>query len=47
MENVYIFSQVYGQEDLASGLYSIVGQTDTINGGGCSTTLQLLKISYS
>lgn len=47
MENVYIFSQIYGQEDLASGLYSIVGQTDTINGGGCSTTLQLLKISYS
>ena len=47
MENVYIFSQIYGQEDLASGLYSIIGQTDTIDGGGCSTTLELLKISYS
>ena len=44
MENVYIFSQIYGQQDLATGLYSIIGQTDTVNGSGCSTTLKLLKV---
>jgi hypothetical protein len=44
MENIYIFSQMYGQQDLATGLYSIIGQTDNIGGGGCTTTLELLKI---
>ena len=45
MENVYVFSQIYGQEDLATGLYSIIGQTDSVGGNGCTTTLKLLKVS--
>lgn len=44
MENVYVYAQFYGKEDLASGLYSITGQHDSISGGGCTTTLQLLRV---
>lgn len=44
IENVYVYAQFYGQEDMATGLYSIVGQQDNISGSGCTTTLQLLRI---
>lgn len=44
MENVYVYAQFYGQEDMASGLYSIIGQKDSISGGGYNTTLQLLRV---
>ena len=44
MENVYIYAQFYGQKDMATGLYSIIGQTDSISGGGYTTTLQLLRV---
>ncbi len=34
----------YGSQDLASGLYMIVGQTDSISGSGYVTTLSLLRV---
>lgn len=34
----------YGNEDLASGLYAVTGQTDTISGNGYFTTLSLLRV---
>ena len=45
MEKVYIYSQFYGKEDMASGLYSIIGQHDSISGNGYNTVLYLLKVS--
>ena len=45
MENVYVYAQFYGEEDMATGLYSIISQQDTINGSGNFTTLELLRIS--
>ena len=44
IENVYVYAQFYGQEDMASGLYSIIGQHDSISGAGYTTTLQLLRV---
>ena len=44
MENVYIYAQFYGKQDMATGLYSIIGQRDSISGNGYSTTLQLLRV---
>lgn len=34
----------YGNKDLASGLYMITGQTDTVSGSGCRTTLSLVRV---
>ena len=34
----------YGSTDLASGLYTVLGQTDTISGSGYTTTLSLLRV---
>lgn len=34
----------YGNQDLASGLYAVMGQTDSISGSGYSTTLSLLRV---
>lgn len=34
----------YGNKDLASGLYAVTGQTDTISGNGYFTTLSLLRV---
>lgn len=34
----------YGASDLASGLYMVTGQTDSISGSGYTTTLSLLRI---
>lgn len=34
----------YGNKDLASGLYMITGQTDSISGSGCRTTLNLVRV---
>ena len=31
-------------KDLASGLYMITGQTDTVSGSGCRTTLSLVRV---
>ena len=45
IENIYIYSTFYGQEDLATGIYSIIGQKDKVDGSGYSTTLELLKVS--
>lgn len=45
MENVYVYAQFYGKEDMASGLYSIIGQVDKIDGSGYTTTLELLRVS--
>lgn len=45
IENIYIYSTFYGQEDLATGIYSIIGQKDRVDGSGYSTTLELLKVS--
>lgn len=44
MENVYVYAQFYGKQDMATGLYSIIGQQDSISGNGYSTTLQLLRV---
>ena len=45
MEKVYVYSQFYGERDLATGLYSIIGQHDSISGNGYNTTLYLLKVT--
>lgn len=34
----------YGSTDLASGVYAILGQTDSISGAGYTTTLSLLRV---
>ena len=34
----------YGNKDLASGLYMITGQTDSVSGSGCRTTLNLVRV---
>ena len=34
----------YGNSDLASGLYVVTGQTDSISGSGYTTTLSLLRV---
>lgn len=34
----------YGNKDLASGLYAVTGQTDSIGGNGYFTTLSLLRV---
>ena len=34
----------YGQTDLASGVYAVVGQSDSVSGAGCTTTLSLLRV---
>lgn len=44
MENIYIYATFYGQQDMASGLYKIIGQQDKIDGQGYSTVLSLLRI---
>ena len=45
IENVYIHAQFYGKKDIAEGIYTIVGQHDSISGNGYTTTLTLLKVS--
>lgn len=45
IENVYIHAQFYGKKDIADGIYTIVGQHDSISGNGYTTTLSLLKVS--
>lgn len=34
----------YGNKDLSSGIYMINGQTDSVSGSGCRTTLSLLRV---
>jgi len=34
----------YGNEDLASGVYMITGQSDSISGNGYTTTLSLVRV---
>ncbi len=45
MQYVKINSWFYGQKYLASGLYIITKQTDTINQNGYRTTLELMRIA--
>ena len=45
IENIYIHAQFYGKKDIADGIYTIVGQHDSISGNGYTTTLSLLKVS--
>ena len=45
IENVYIHAQFYGKKDIAEGIYTIIGQHDSISGNGYTTTLTLLKVS--
>ena len=35
----------YGAERINSGIYIVVGQTDTLSGSGYKTTLSLLKVA--
>lgn len=44
MENIYVYAQFYGKQDLSTGLYSIIGQHDSIGPNGYTTTLQLLRV---
>lgn len=44
MENVFIYAQFYGEEDMTSGIYSIIGQQDKIDSSGYTTTLSLLRV---
>ena len=44
MENIYVYAQFYGKQDLSTGLYSIIGQHDSVGPNGYTTTLQLLRV---
>ena len=45
MTYIRINTLFYGQKDIASGLYVVTGEDDTVGGDGCSTTLTLLRVS--
>jgi len=47
MQYVNINCYFYGQKHIASGLYIITKQTDTISQSGYRTTLELLRIGGS
>ena len=44
MTYIRVNTLFYGQKDLASGLYVVVAQDDSISGSGCTTTLTLLRV---
>ena len=45
MTYIRINTLFYGQQDIASGIYVVTDQTDSISGNGYSTTLTLLRVS--
>ena len=45
MTYIRIDTLFYGQKDLASGLYVVTNQEDSISGNGCTTTLTLLRVN--
>lgn len=53
LRNVELMSQIrlnvlfYGRKHIYSGIYSIIGQTDTVNSEGFRTTLRLLRVGGS
>ena len=44
---IYINALFYGKQDLASGLYTVTGQTDELSSSGYTTTLTLLRTASS
>ena len=44
MEQIKINTLFYGKQDIASGLYSVIGQTDNIDSNGFFTSLSLLRV---
>lgn len=44
MTYIRVNTLFYGQKDLASGLYTVVSQEDSVSGSGCTTTLTLLRV---
>lgn len=46
MSYIYINTYFYGIKDMASGLYVVTAQKDSIQGSGYTTELTLLRVSY-
>ena len=47
MDYIYIDVVFYGQKHITSGLYTIVGQADTLDGSGFKTNLKLIRVGDS
>ena len=45
MSYIYINAYFYGQRDIASGLYVVTEENDTISGAGYTTELTLLRVA--
>ena len=45
MTYIRVNTLFYGQKDIASGIYVVTDQTDSVSGSGYSTTLTLLRVS--
>lgn len=45
MTYIRVNTLFYGNKDIASGLYVVTAQEDSVSGSGCSTTLTLLRVS--
>lgn len=44
MTYIRINTLFYGQKDMASGLYVVTDQEDSVSGNGCTTTLTMLRV---
>lgn len=44
MTYIKVNTLFYGQKDMASGLYVVTDQEDSVSGNGCSTTLTMLRV---
>ena len=45
MTYIRVNTLFFGEKDIASGLYVVTDQTDSISGSGYTTTLTLLRVS--
>ena len=44
MTYIKVNTLFYGQKDIASGLYVVTDQEDSVSGNGCTTTLTMLRV---
>ena len=44
MTYIRVNTLFYGQSDMASGLYVVTDQEDSVSGNGCTTTLTMLRV---